>query len=205
VTVDDCAALREVAAELVLGVASAEARGDALAHLATCVECQAHVRELTAAADSLLLLAPPVDPPPGFESRVLDTVAPRARRRRTRVLLAAAAVVVALAGALTFAVTRDGGESLRTAPLRTDDRAPVGEVFVYEGKPSWVFVSLRWAPDDEYRLELRLADGRVVRRRAPRIANGSGAWGHTIAVDPGRIRALRVVGEGGWHCTATFD
>ena len=40
----DCAALREVAADLALGALDGSARGEALAHVARCPACRAHVQ-----------------------------------------------------------------------------------------------------------------------------------------------------------------
>ena len=50
-------------------------------HVNGCARCQALVNELTEAADALPLLAPEIEPPVGFEQRVLSSG--RARRRRS--------------------------------------------------------------------------------------------------------------------------
>jgi len=49
-----CQAVRAVAAELALGTLEGSERGEALAHLAGCPACQAHVQELTEVVDQLL-------------------------------------------------------------------------------------------------------------------------------------------------------
>jgi hypothetical protein len=200
----DCAELREVAAELVLGIASGQERGAAVAHLAVCTDCQAHVRELTAAADTLLLLAPPAEPPSGFESRVLEQVGAPRRRRRPRLMVAGAAVVVVAVLAVVV-LTRGNHESLRTAQLLDNNGHSVGEAFMYDGESPWLFVSIEEAPDDNYRVELELTGGQVLRQPAPRLEGGAGSWGRTLRLDPDRIRVLRVVGDTGWRCAATFD
>nr|MDQ3641745.1 hypothetical protein [Actinomycetota bacterium] len=79
-----CAQLEDVAAELALGTVAGAERAAALDHLAGCASCRNLVDQLARAADSLLLLAPEAEPPPGFESRVLSRIAPVARPRRGR-------------------------------------------------------------------------------------------------------------------------
>jgi hypothetical protein len=67
-----CGELADVAAELALGVLTGRERAAALAHLETCEACQEDVRQLMATGGQLLELLPPVEPPAGFETRVLD-------------------------------------------------------------------------------------------------------------------------------------
>ena len=66
-----CAELADVAAELALGVLTGRERAAALAHLDTCDACREDVRQLMATGEQLLELLPPVEPPAGFETRVL--------------------------------------------------------------------------------------------------------------------------------------
>ncbi len=99
-----CAQLEELAAELALGTVSGAERAVALDHLAHCSSCRDLVDQLAGLADRLLLLAQAVEPPPGFESKVLVRMgvvpAPaRASRRRALVGVAAAVLVAGLGGA----------------------------------------------------------------------------------------------------------
>jgi hypothetical protein len=81
---DPCSRLEDVAAELALGLLAGTERAAALDHLQTCSRCQALVDEMAAAGDNLLLLAPEVEPPAGFETRALRGRRwPPARRRWT--------------------------------------------------------------------------------------------------------------------------
>ena len=80
-SVYSCAQLRDVAPELALGVLGGAERAEAIMHVNGCARCQALVNELTEAADALPLLAPEIEPPVGFEQRVLSSG--RARRRRS--------------------------------------------------------------------------------------------------------------------------
>jgi hypothetical protein len=132
--------LDDVIAELALGLLDGEERAAALAHIEQCPDCQAEVAALTASGEQLLLLAPEVPPPAGFETRVLSRIGPeadgggqlgpppprrarwgapgrhhRARRARMgwrRPLLVAAAVLVVAGGlaALLGGWIGDGGD-----------------------------------------------------------------------------------------------
>lgn len=129
-----CEEFANVAAELALGVLTGRERAQALAHLDRCDACRAEVRQLTLTGEELLGLLPPVEPPAGFETRVLARIgieapapapapAPAAKPHGwrlprwfaagspgiTRRMLATAAVVAALAVAIL------GGWGLRSA------------------------------------------------------------------------------------------
>jgi hypothetical protein len=67
-----CARFADVAAELALGVLTGRERAEALAHLDFCDECREHVRQLTMTGEELLGLLPSREPPPGFETRVME-------------------------------------------------------------------------------------------------------------------------------------
>jgi len=68
----DCGQFDDMAAELALGVLTGRERAAALAHIEECPACREYVRELTTTGEELLGLLPPREPPPGFESRVLE-------------------------------------------------------------------------------------------------------------------------------------
>jgi hypothetical protein len=124
-----CEQVRELAAELAIGVADGQERDAALRHAATCADCRRLVAELAAVADELLLLAPAQQPPPGFAARtaarlVHSTAAARRDRRRRRAgiwpvrvqggrrVLARLAVAASLLAALGLGA---GAAYLRTA------------------------------------------------------------------------------------------
>ena len=67
-----CAQLHDVAAELALGVLTGRERATAIAHLDQCRACREEVRRLMAVGGLLPELLPPVEPPAGFETRVLQ-------------------------------------------------------------------------------------------------------------------------------------
>jgi hypothetical protein len=68
----ECREFSDVAAELALGVLTGRERAQALAHLDHCGSCREEVRQLTATGEGLLGLLPSVEPPAGFEARVMD-------------------------------------------------------------------------------------------------------------------------------------
>jgi hypothetical protein len=116
------------------------------------------------------------------------------------------AALVLLAG-IAALVLRDGGPSLRSATLIDGGGDPVGEVFIYDGTPSWVFVRVEDAPTDEtYEWQVESADGETSEpREADWIEDGSGSWGRTTEADVEDLRFVRLLGDGGWHCEATFE
>jgi hypothetical protein len=86
-----CSEFADVAAELALGVLTGRERALALAHLDQCESCRENVRQLTMTGEELLGLLPAVEPPPGFETRVMDRLGltvpspvPGSRAGRTR-------------------------------------------------------------------------------------------------------------------------
>jgi anti-sigma-K factor RskA len=155
-----CEPTRELAAELALGIADGEERARALRHLAECAECRRAVEEYSAVTDELLMLAPAQQPPPGFESRVFERLAPaRPRRRLRRILvpLAAAAAAAAVAAGAILGATSDDrrladqyrstlaaahGSYFTAARLRDAAHAPGGLVYGYRGRSSWIYVGL---------------------------------------------------------------
>src|SRR5215475_3623371 len=70
----DCGDFSEVAAELALGVLTGRERAEALAHLETCDGCREMVRQLAIAGEELVELIPAVEPPAGFETRVMARI-----------------------------------------------------------------------------------------------------------------------------------
>ncbi|MBL1107531.1 hypothetical protein JK361_23520 [Streptomyces sp. 5-8] len=73
-----CDKLREIGAELALGVLPGRERAEAVAHLDRCADCREHVRQLTLVGDRLIGLLPDGEPPPGFENRVARSLARQA-------------------------------------------------------------------------------------------------------------------------------
>lgn len=221
-----CEHVRALAPELALGIADGKERADALAHLASCGECRGHVAELTDIADGLLSLAPAHEPPVGFESRVaaaIDDAAPappaptrplRRRRRRAPLLALAAALVAAaatasglllafqgdrdLAGQYRAALERVGGRYFQAGRLFDASGVPVGKVFGYEGKPSWLFV-LVYEPYRSGRLSASLVtmSGATVPLQEFEANRAHEGWGGAIPIDLSDVRLVRLVDASG--------
>lgn len=220
-----CDEVRDLLPELAAGVASGDDRARALAHLAGCAACRRDLDELTGVLDGLVMLAPEHEPSAGFESAVLAAMEPVAGggRRFGRLLTAVAAslLAAALAGGLVWWQTADdrrAGEQYRRTLAEADGRyfeaasiatAPgrdVGTVFAYEGRPSWVFVTLDEAPaDGSYRVEVVTRDGRAVDIGWCDVVDGRGSWGRTVDIAVGDMRAVRMVQPGAGTLRAGFD
>ena len=67
-----CGEFGDVAAELALGVLTGRERARALAHLERCDACREDVRLLTVTGEEMVGLLPAIEPPAGFETRVMD-------------------------------------------------------------------------------------------------------------------------------------
>jgi hypothetical protein len=220
-----CDEVRDLLPELAAGVASGDDRARALAHLAGCAACRRELAELTGVLDGLVLLAPEHEPSAGFESAVLAAMEPVAGRGRWpgRLLTAVAASVLAaaLAGGLVWWQTADdrrAGEQYRRTLAEADGRyfvaasvatAPgrdVGTVFAYEGRPSWVFVTLDDAPaEGRYVVQVVTRDGRTVDIGWCDVEGGRGSWGRTVNVAVSDMQAVRMVMPGGEPLRARFD
>src|SRR5215475_7604967 len=77
-----CDQVRDLAADLAIGIADGQERDAALRHAATCPSCRRLVAELSSVVDDLLLLAPSHEPPPGFTAATLARISPPPSRRR---------------------------------------------------------------------------------------------------------------------------
>jgi anti-sigma-K factor RskA len=227
-----CEQVRDLAAELALGIAEGEERDAALRHLSGCAGCRRLVSELSSVGDELLQLAPAQEPPAGFESRVLAAFAEPPRRRRRQPLAhrwrwiatAAAAVVLAAtlgAGSVLLATAGDRrlaagyqavlsqgrGAYFLAAPLQ-GTRGRVGTVFGYQGQPSWVMVTLQASVQEEgrFRVQVVTRDGRYLPLGDAVLGGAKGTWGGQLPVDLSALHELRFVGSDGQPTlTATFD
>jgi hypothetical protein len=178
-------------------------RGEALAHLAGCVECRHLVDELSEAADALLLLGPEAEPSLGFESRVLaQLTADRPRRRPWRWIATAAAAALLAAAATGIVVHQVDGRSgdlhLRAADLHAATGKDIGDVYVTAGQPAWVFMSVKAAETGRsYMCELDFADGHVVRAGKFTVADREGWWGTAVKTGVDDLRSVRLLAPDG--------
>jgi hypothetical protein len=173
------------------------------------------VAELAEAVDRLLLLAPPADPPLGFESRAVAAItavsratgAPTTRRPGwLRPLVAAAAVTVALATGWVWATARSVGPGPApvVATLHAGDGRDVGRAVLARGRPGWVVVDVTGLRGDEtYRIEAKLASERSRQVGELRLAGGRGQT--RVRMDTAGVTGVRLVAEQGeYECEAKF-
>ena len=219
----DCAGLLDVAPELAAGNLCGEDRAAAIAHLAGCPSCQQEVTALTTITDRLLLMAPAVEPPVGFDQRVLAALegapvaAPRRMSRRTRSLpklAAMAAVALALvSGGLLLDATLPSDSVNARAEMRTADGQVVGHAYLHEDKPTLLVVTLPgWRDEAEeygalggsYTLHVAIGDGREM--TYPVVMPGEPIWSATLEVPVERVRSVAVIDDDGrvW-CEALFE
>jgi len=218
-----CEQMRELAPELALGVVEGTERAQALAHLAHCNECRTFVEELSRVADHLLLLAPEAEPPVGFETAVMSRLGgvrttSRLDHRPTRRALALAAAIVLVVGVAggvvvdrvgrsnselnreyVSALRTLGGSSLRATRLRSPAGPALGEAFVYQGHPSWLFVEIHdvTLADGQYRVRLLGQSGAQMLVDGLTVSRGSGSLGWTLPLDVRQLTTVEVVDPAG--------
>jgi len=218
-----CDELAEVAGELACGVAGAEDRARALDHLARCASCRRDVRSLGEVADGLASLAPVVQPPAGFESRVVAALGVAGsgagaarpgppspagsghRRIPTGLLLQAAAVVLlaAVIGLGGWAIGRSGRSAatagispaphLLVAAVLQAGGQPVGQVVMSAAPDRWLSMAVD-ADLGASTVRCEVVDhGHVVTLGSFSVAGGYGYWATSVPVDPGGITGVRLV------------
>jgi hypothetical protein len=221
-----CEQCHELAAELALDLLTGRERAVALAHVNRCDACRNHVGSLTAVGDRLLGVVPGVEPPVGFEDRVLTRIGltrpgRRLRDRRWLPIAVAAAAVALVFGLGGWAVGSLAGPSattaapahlLRVAELHTGDQHGVGQVFTYQGNaahgdPSWMYMTVSvGAGTPDVSCELARRDGSFVPMGTFPLAGGHGGWGGELPVDATLITGARLLSpSGAVVATATFD
>jgi len=204
-----CEEARDLAAEMALGTLAGDERARLITHIGSCSQCRTMVEELSEVADSLLLLAPEHEPPPGFESGFLAQFkAPRRRNRLRWVMTAAAAVVVAavaaggvlwvtaadrdLASRYRHALEEANGEYFGVRPIHTAEGAKVGNLFAYEGDRPWVFVVFDDSvPNGEYRAELLTTSGEASSLGTVTVADDDLTWGSDLEMPLRDVAVVR--------------
>jgi hypothetical protein len=212
----------DLLAEVATGAATGADRARVLRHLTGCAQCQRELEELARAADELLPLVPEREPPAGFEAGVLARLAPAPapapvrRRRRTwrlAVQVAAAVVVAALGAGLVWwhtspdrrlaaeyreALAVGDGSYLRAAPVTAGAGAVVGHLYAYQGRPSWIYVTVTNAPaPGQYDVRLTAEDGRQWDLGECVVARRYCGAGATITIPVDAVSAVRLDQPGG--------
>ncbi len=214
-TVTNCDPARM--AELSLGTLEGRERAEALAHLDVCSDCRRELAAYTEVVDRLVAATPEVEPPVGFESRVMARVAadrPSRHHRRSLLAMPVAAdrpgrhnrrslVAMPVAAAIAAAVALGGyavghqAESGGDHPVETalvSGHRHVGEVLSYSGNPGIIYMQVDQAPaDGPVTCQVREADGRTVVVGSFTLTEGRGSWGAKLPATPSPIVSAQVV------------
>ena len=128
----ECERYADELAELALGTMTGRERAHILAHVESCPGCQAEMEQLSLAADSLLEVVPGVEPPLGFEVRLMERLGTggatrrlvrRHWRLRQSALVLACLLLLAAAGVGAGWLVRGAGSRPPVAADRVRDRA----------------------------------------------------------------------------------
>ena len=131
----------------------------------------------------------------------------------TRRMLAVAAVTLAVVGAglaggwgLRFAASPPARSPLSSAALTSASHRAVGKIYVYDGSPGWLYMSVDLGSGNEtVACRVAGADGHVTTVGSFRLAGGYGAWGGPDPGDDGLLtRAWLVSADGTVLATASF-
>ena len=130
---------------------------------------------------------------------------------RGRAALVAVAAGLALVGG-TFVVTElsnpahvqqsatavPQGQALRTATFEAPTGQVAGQIVLYHGHPSWVYMNLDVAhANGTVKCELHLANGDVVAAGTVQLHDGSGVFSQSIPMDAGRVRGATLYDSSG--------
>ncbi len=201
-----CDHFDEHADELALGQIDEPLRSRLLAHATGCPRCHALLAGLGTVVDRLLLVAPQVEPPAGFESRVLARMATASASaaQRRGVPFWVAAVVAAATAALAVGVTLLAGESspgaTPAAEIVAATGAEVGFVrLVADPEPHVLITVTAPRPGAGLRhCELQRDDGNWVEVGTWEVADlASGVWAVGIDADLLGATAMRVTDANG--------
>jgi hypothetical protein len=193
--------------DFALGQLTGRERAAMLAHLEGCMRCRLEVQDLNGVVDELLLLAPAVNPPAGFEDRLSHRLSMRhARQRRFRLLLVGVALIaVAAIGFGAWSATAPGGSShsvagsfptvsgdgvARTGTLLVNG-VERGVVVITFGQPDWMVISVRgtgWTRVVTCRIAL--TGGRSITAGSFVVSAGDGSWGTALSVPIEQLRGV---------------
>jgi Putative zinc-finger len=205
-----CEAIADDLSEFALGTLAGLRRFEVLEHVESCQRCRTELDQLSVVVESVQQLAPQVQPPLGFEVRVVEkfraTANPRHRRRRRVASLGAVAAVTLLAfgiGTLVAPEASDRKESAGSEVVRADFRAgeaDKGDLFVSNGSPGWVVVTIH--DEDEglrgkVTCNVILAGGQVETVGVFEVTGEYGAWSAPLPTTGGDVRSAQLIDSNG--------
>ena len=209
----DCAEYADELAELALGVLTGRDRVRVLSHVDACPRCTDELEQLSRVADAVVQMAPAVEPPVGFEVRLLERMGvadERRHRRRIRpstwvpagVAAAAAAVALGLGLGLSSSpaptVSAHAGTPHQLSADLVEDGSTVGHVMTFGGDKPWMWMTLTdSAARGTVTCAVVTADG--VRHRVGSFdtSQGYGTWAAPLHVNPAQVRTAEVVSPSG--------
>jgi hypothetical protein len=208
-----CGPYADLLAELALGILTGRGRAATSAHVEECPRCADELEQLARAADAAVSVAPDVEPPLGFETRLFERMgigAAPARRRFQPPRWALAAAAAAAVLGIGLGVSLSGGSNEpRTEAAGThrmevasgrlvEDGDTVGHVFAYGGSDPWMLMTL---DDSSAQGTVHCAvvtkDGVTHAVGTFTAKDGYGAWGSPLHVPPKDIRRAEVVAPNG--------
>jgi anti-sigma factor RsiW len=201
---EHCAALADDLPLLALGTLDGRDRAAVLHHVDRCERCRGELDQLSQVSETLQQLAPSVQPPLGFESRVVErlhevTIARRRFSRRSVLNIAAAAVVVlAIAGALVaHGVGNSGRASVVSASATADLLSAgkvVGSVVVSPGNPPWMLVTVQGGQwEGTVTCQVTLADGTVATVGTFALSGAYPSWTAQLPSSGAAVMSARLV------------
>jgi hypothetical protein len=201
-------------AELALGVLTGRERARVLSHVESCPRCAEELEVLSRTADTVVMAAPEMEPPLGFEVRLFErmgVIDVRPRRRRLRpsrwvpavVGVAAAALALGLGLSLTSSpaptvtTQSQGSRQVVTAALLSNGKT-VGHVMTVGGANPWLSMTLDDSTAHGTVHCVVVTDDGVTHNVGTFDAHdGYGAWMAPLHVDPADVRTAKVVSPSG--------
>lgn len=215
----DCADVHASAAEFALEVLPGDERARIIQHLDGCGPCRELVSSLTNAADMLLECSPEIEPPSGFDDRVmakLTAAQDRPRHQGVRNAVAATAFTVAT---MLLAILGPLGDAparpvFASAEMRTDTGEIVGHAAVQsegQGPPALHVSAPEWldrldrygrAPKS-YSVLVEHEDG--TDELLPAVFDDDATWSTTLDTAADTVAAISIIDDTGrvW-CSADF-
>jgi hypothetical protein len=206
-----CEEFKDLSAELALGILHGRERAEAIAHLERCPACHEELLLMGDLADRIVSLTPSAEPPAGFETRVLASLAPRAKRSRRRpvALILAAAVVAVAIGVAGWAIGSAGHHGSRSDVVTAafvSNGERVGQLVESDDAYPWVYMTVDTDLGSKTVIcELTDSNGKTVRLGQFRLKDGYGQWGAAVPVTMKHVTGARLVDAHGLTvATATF-
>lgn len=212
-----CEQFADDLAELALGILTGRDRVATLAHVESCAHCTDELEHLSRAADAVLGVAPEVEPPVGFEVRLLsrmgvDEVGARRRVRPSRWILAGAAAVFTLVVGLGIGLSMGSStprgkvagqlQPTTAKPMLTaslmENGGTVGRVSLYGGSTPVLTMDLaESAAQGTVTCEIVTDNGITHKLGTFWVTNGYGAWVAPLGVLASDVRMARLISSNG--------